>query len=176
MKKAFVFGLVLILCLSSIAYAVTFPDLSQYSTSDLQTIRTAIDKELLSRSAASNGNASSGKLGNYNVSILDGTVVKDTKGASYLVVTFEWSHTEKEAQSFWLAFMYRAYQDGVEIDSAFLNGLEHNTYDTKIKAGAVLKTQIGFKLSNTTSPVEVEIENSWDWNSKDKVTRTFVIK
>lgn len=173
-RRVCVWLLVVCMCLSSIACAVVFPDLSQYSTSDLQKIQNAIAEEILSRSAQDDSNVASGTLGAYSVSILDSSIMKDSDGNDCIVVTFEWSHTEKESQSFWLAFSNRAYQDGIEIEKAYVRDLPHKTDDTKIKAGAVLKTQVAFKLSNTKSPVEVEITEMFSF-SNDKVEKTFVL-
>jgi hypothetical protein len=175
-RKVCIWCLVAVLCFSSVAYSVTFPDLSQYSTGDLQTIQSAISKELLERTTGDVSDMSSGSLGLYNVSILDGEVRRDANGKDCLIITFEWSHTDKESRSFWGAFMYRAYQDGIEIEQSFsVRDLEYDTKDKMIKAGAVLKTQIAYILSNSSSPVEVEVYESMAWNNDNTLSKTFTL-
>lgn len=152
MKRLFALLLLAAVLMVSAAASASF-DLTAMTESELHTLANDIVVELGNRQ----GSAVT-RLGAYTVEIKGAELMKDDDGGDCLVITVEWSHQTAEPQTFFWSFNYYAFQDGIEIGSpdAYIS-LPIDTEDTRIKAGAVLETQIAFSLRNTRSPVEIEI-------------------
>lgn len=86
-----------------------------------------------------------------------GYEVKEDENALFVILEF--NNTTSDSCSPLFQFNVTAYQDGVELDSAYSSyepeGCKDS--DTKIKSGATLKYSKCFKLSSNSS-VDVEIE------------------
>lgn len=118
--------------------------------------------------------SSSGTLGDYTVSILDAEQTKDYNGNPALIINFDYQNNSNDSQMFSTAVSCTAYQNGVELSSAFiLNG----TYDAeaslkKIQPGSSLKVQRAFELPDASAPVTVEVTEFISFNDK-KLTKVF---
>lgn len=167
MKRIFASLLLVMVLLGSTAASAAV-DLTAMTDDELRTLAVDVFTELDRRSESAVN-----RIGAYNVEIKDAELMKDEDGGDCLVVTFEWSHEKEEAQTFFWSFYYYAFQDGIEIGvpDAYVD-MPQNTQDTRIKAGAVLQTQIAFALRNTTSPVEVEV-TEYLGETDDKAEKTF---
>lgn len=118
----------------------------------------------------------SGAVGDYNVSILDATLSKDYKDKDAIIVTYDFTNNGENETSFMVAISAKAYQDGIELESAIIMDDDFSSEDQmkNIKPGATLTVQKAYVLDNNTSPVEIEVEEliSWDDNSP-VLTKTF---
>lgn len=118
----------------------------------------------------------SGTLGDYYVEIKGAAFDKDYEGNSAIVITYSWTNNSENTTNASVALFCKAFQDGVQIDSASLSSSNKN-YDSEaewrdIRPGTTLDVQCAFKTDNKTSPIEVEISEAFSF-SDSVVTMTF---
>lgn len=110
------------------------------------------------------------------MSILDATLSKDYEDKDAIIVSYDFTNNGENETSFMVAISAKAYQDGIELESAIIMGDDLNAEDQmkNIKPGATLTVKKAYVLDNNTSPVEVEVEKliSWDDNAP-VLTKTF---
>lgn len=122
----------------------------------------------------------SGALGNYEVAIKDYELVKDYDGKDTIAISIEFTNNSDESASFDVAMMCDAFQDGVELDTTSIytdeESLDCMDDDTskQIKPGKTIEIVVTKELDNTTSPVDVEIEEFL--GDGDKVVKTFELE
>lgn len=119
-----------------------------------------------------------GTLGDYEVEILSAKVAKDYDGKPALIVNFKFTNNSDEATSFLVALSDKAYQDGIQLESAII--LNSKTYDADesmkdIKPGKSITVQQAYVLNDKTTPVEIEVSETFSF-SKDKVVKTFTLE
>ena len=130
---------------------------------------------------------SSMKFKDCEISILGARMSK--KGQQYvakeaggdrpvIVIDFEWSHSDKQdTKMFMTAFTIKAFQNGVELDTAIMiDEVDSSEHLRSIKDGVVRQVAEGYVLEDMSSPVEIEITKFFDLFSKDKLTYTFTFK
>lgn len=116
-----------------------------------------------------------GKLGDYYVKIVSAKKSTDYEGKDVLVVTYEWTNNGKEATSFMVAFIAKAYQNGVECSSAFLvDDVDAEKSMNNIKPGTTYTVQEAYLLQDE-SEVTIEVTELFSF-SNDMVSKTFVLK
>lgn len=121
---------------------------------------------------------SEGSLGDYYVKILDcETGLTDCDDNPVLGVTYAFTNQSEDAISFDAALYATAYQDGVELDLALLDGAYPEEYENasrNIKPGKTLTCKGYYVMTSETLPVEVEVTEliSLDGN---KLVKTFSI-
>lgn len=122
--------------------------------------------------------AEEGTLGEYYVKILDcETGVQDCDGNPVIGVTYEFTNQSEEAISFDTALYATAYQDGVELDLAVLDGTYPEEYENasrNIKPGKTLTCEGYYVMTSGTTPVEVEVSELITLDSS-KLAKTFEI-
>lgn len=116
-----------------------------------------------------------GTLGDYDVTISGASLTEDYDGNTALVVTFTWTNNSEDTTSAMVALVEQAFQDGVELENAFI--VDSDAYDSEadmkeIRPGASLEVQCAFVLDSDTSPVEVEISELFSFDDA-VVTKTF---
>lgn len=116
------------------------------------------------------------KVDDYIITIKDYKLanIKDDRNA--LIINIDYTNNGSDGKSFLDVFNRKAFQSGIEIDGVYFS-FGDGTFETKnssreIKNGATLPVQIAFELMDRTSPVEVEINKSYDDN---KITKIFDI-
>ncbi len=121
-----------------------------------------------------------GVLGSYEVAIGDCEIVKDYDGNDTIAISIDFTNNGEEATSFEGSMMYDVFQDGVElettsvyVDDDSLDCLDDDAYKD-IKPGKTIEVVVTKKLENTTSPVDIEIEELF--GSDDKVVKTFELE
>ena len=114
-----------------------------------------------------------GVLGDYTCVIKDAYQTTDYEGNDAVVVTFDFTNNSTEAISFDVALYATVYQDGVELDYAYIGDDEiDNSSYTDIKPGTTLEVCEAYELRNTTSDIEVEVEELFSLTD-EKVCATF---
>lgn len=102
-----------------------------------------------------------GELDGCYVKILDAeTGLKDYEGNPMIGVKFEFTNNSEEATSFGLAVYPKAFQDGVELETAFVTKAS-DEYDNNwkdIKTGVTLTCEQYYILTSDTSDVELVVE------------------
>lgn len=125
-------------------------------------------------SNSQNTPADSGTLGKYEVAIKDASLAKDYEGNPAMIVTFSFKNNSDKAQSFTTSIHDIAYQDGVQLSTGVVVQ-DNSPYEDSIKnvqPGTTLEVKQVYKLSNTSSPVQVEASEIISF-SNEKVAKTF---
>ena len=106
---------------------------------------------------------SDANIGDYSVTIDSCRMAKDYEGNKVVIVKYTYKNVNSDdATAFDIAFMDRAYQNGVELNKAYVldDSADYN-YDNQskaIKKGASLEVEVAYELNDTTTDVDVEVE------------------
>lgn len=173
MKKLWSIILVCMLCLSLAACGGD----SSVPEQPEEEIPTTQDTSEESPDTSDGGNMEgSGNLGKYDVEIKDAVLTEDYDGNPAIVITYAWTNNSDETTSAIVALLEKAFQDGVELDTAFIMDSEKYDADASMKdirPGATLEVQAAYTLANTTSEVEFEVSDWTDFSSDSVVMKTF---
>lgn len=136
----------------------------------------SVDAETVSMTDAAS--SSKGNLGNYYVEICSARIGKDYDGNSTIFVTYNFTNNGSENACFLWSVSDMAFQDGVQLESAFVYSDEQ--YDSgaaslEIKPGATITLEQAYVLRNTTSPVDIEVTEFLTLSDK-KIEKTFNIE
>lgn len=115
-----------------------------------------------------------GDLGDYHVKILDAeTGLKDYEGNPVIGIRFEYTNNAAEAAAFDVATYAKAFQDGIELETAILDDVsdEFNNMMKDVKTGATITCEQYYKLSSN-SDVQVEVTELISL-SDQKLEKTF---
>lgn len=123
-------------------------------------------------SGNSNG---AGELDGYPVEIKSAALANDYDGNQAIIVTYSWTNNGEETTSAVSSFLEKAFQGGVELDSAIVEKSDIYDSDLKwkdIKPGTTFEVQCAFVLRDSSSPVEIEITKAFSF-CNDIVTKEF---
>jgi hypothetical protein len=114
----------------------------------------------------------------FGVTIGGSHLTKDYKGKKTLVVDFTFKNNSDKATNFLVAVSAKAFQNGVELDTAIVG--DDEKYDSgasmkDIKPGASIKTQEAYVLSDG-SDVSVEVTTLFSLSDTPLATKTFTLK
>ena len=118
-------------------------------------------------------------LGDYTVEISDYRFAKDYEGKDVIIVKYIFSNVNgDEPASFMFAFSNYAFQNGVGLNEAIFmddNSDYNSDNQTKeIKKGATIEVEVAYELNDSTTPVEIEVEELFSFEEKT-ITKTFEI-
>lgn len=105
------------------------------------------------------------------VTIKDYVLSKDDDGNDVIIINYDFSNSGEDGKDFSFSASTKAFQDGVELSDVFLYHNEYYNYENpskEVKGGATISVQQAYKLSNLTSPVEIEVTDLFDFSSKPK--------
>ena len=110
-----------------------------------------------------------GQIGNYLCTVKEAKLCKDWDGKDAVKITYSFTNNASEAESFDVALDDNVYQNGVGLETTWLDDEEDdNGIDVKIKPGTTKDVVKVYKLRDTKTELEVEIG---EWLSFDtKVT------
>lgn len=145
--------------------------MSENETEDFQ----AIDEKSENGAADSGNSNGAGNLDGYPVEIKGAALANDYDGNQAIIVTYSWENSGEETTSAMSSFLEKAFQEGVELDSAVVE--KSDIYDSDlrwkdIKPGTTFEVQCAFVLRNDSSPVEIEITKAFSFGD-DVVAREF---
>lgn len=123
---------------------------------------------------AAQAQSSSQANAKYLVSIDDCLIVQDYQGQPAAVVTFTFTNNSNKATSFTVAVNSKAFQDGVELDTAFVMNLDSAASLNEIKPGATTTVQKAYAL-DSNSDITVECEELFNFSDKLLAEKTFTI-
>lgn len=112
----------------------------------------------------------SGDLGDYHVEIKGASLAKDYEGNSAIVITYTWTNNSDGTTNAMVSMMEKAFQDGVQLDTAIVAGLSDSMRD--VRPGTTIDIEKAFSLTSDTSTVELEITEFMSF-SNDMVTAEF---
>lgn len=111
-------------------------------------------------------------LGDYVVEIKSATVTQDYDGNPAVIITYSWTNNSSETTSPMLSISTAVFQNGVGMDSAFIYddpAYDGDMYSTDVRPGTTVDVQEAFELSDTTSPIEVEITEAFSWDTPAEI-------
>ena len=115
----------------------------------------------------------------YVVTIDDSRVSKTYDGKPALIVDFTFTNNSDESASFMFTANAKAFQDGIELESAIIG--DDKKYDSgaamkDIKPGKSLKVQAAYVLDNKKADVEVEVTELISFDDTPLATKTLKLK
>lgn len=121
---------------------------------------------------------SSSTLGDYSVVISSCRLAEDYEGTPIVIVKYSFTNNSDEPTSFWVALKATVYQNDIGLNECILvddsANYSSDNQMKEIKKGATLDIEVAYELNDTTTPIEVEVEELISFNDK-KVTKTFNI-
>ena len=103
----------------------------------------------------------SGDLGNYYVEIKSAVLTADYGGSPAILITYSWTNNSQETTNALTVFIERAFQDGVQLDSATILSTNPQysagTALRDVRPGASTDVQRAYLISDSGSPVEFEV-------------------
>ena len=118
--------------------------------------------------------ANPNKIGDFEVTVDNCELTTDYDGADAVKISFTFTNNSEEAADFATAMMVTVYQDGVEQEMAIVADGDDSDW-TSIKPGASLTVTQAYSVANTTSDVEVEVEEFLG-STDEKVAKTFKLQ
>lgn len=121
----------------------------------------------------------SGRVGSYDITIVDFKLSKDYEDSPAVIITYEWTNNDEETVGFMFAVDAQVFQGGVECETAIMMG--DDDYDselsmTEIKPGTTLTVQSAYVLRDTETPIEVEVTELFSFEKNPPVVKkTFEI-
>lgn len=122
-----------------------------------------------SASSAAKSKASS----KYEASIDDISVGEDYQGNPALIVTYTWKNNSNDSRSFASSLHPRCYQNGVQLNSAFMMGIDSNGYLADVRPGYGTTFQMAYELKDTQNPVDVEVYELASYKGSPIATKTY---
>ena len=111
----------------------------------------------------------------YAVTIDGAETGTDWEGNPCVIVTYTFTNNSEEATSFMVALSAEVYQDGVQLDRAICDDVDPDPEMNNVKTGASIQVQIAYELSST-SDVEVEVYELWDFDHTMLANQTFSVE
>jgi len=116
-----------------------------------------------------NGEAAAGAvdLGNYVVEIKGAALAEDNEGNPAIIINYAWTNNSEGTTSAMIALIENAFQGGIELDRAYIRNSDTYNSDNRskdIRPGATFDVQCAFVLRDETSPVEVEISETFSFS------------
>ncbi|MCM1113976.1 MAG: DUF5067 domain-containing protein [Clostridium sp.] len=126
----------------------------------------------LSDSVQGEGNIIPGDvIGDYKCVVTGAKICKDWEGKDAVLITYDFTNNSDEATSFDVALEANAYQDGIGLETAILEDEDTDYLDVNIKPGVTKAVNKAYLLRDTSTAVEIEI-NEWLSLNDDKIATT----
>ena len=110
----------------------------------------------------------------YAVTIDSARVTEDYSGDPAVVIGFTFTNNSDDKANFMFATNVDVFQNGVELDTAIVSGIESNSMND-IKPGASIQTEQAFSL-NDMSEIEVEVSELLSFSDDLLATKTFTLE
>lgn len=142
------------------------------------------EEETGTASNQGHGNASipetvPGAIGEYTVVIDSCRLAKDYEGKDVVIVKYVFTNVADESpEAFMFAFDCTVYQNGVGLNESYLLDESANyspdNQSKEIKKGASIEVEEAYELNDTTTDIEVEVEELFSFDDK-KIVKSFSI-
>ena len=110
----------------------------------------------------------------YAVTIDGSTVTTDYEGNPAMIVDFTFTNNSDEATSFAVACSQKAFQNGVQLETAIVMDDLGNGYMAEIKPGATTQARLAFSLADE-SDVTVEVSELFSLDDTILAEATFSV-
>lgn len=119
------------------------------------------------------------EIGDYSVEILESRLAKDFEGEDVVIIKYKFTNVANdEPASFMFAFDAAAFQDGVGLNECiFVDDSANYSSDNQtkeIKKGSSIEVEVAYELNDTTTDVEVEVQELFSFEERT-ITKTFKI-
>lgn len=155
MKKLFLFVIAFVL---SVGTSLSEPfDPSAYTDIELIEIRSAINAELERRSRDDSGKLLKAEFYGYEVSITEIASASEPQfnNMEMVIIEVEFKNNNKTPAKFMDVAGIAGYQNGIALHTITLHlDDERKDYKASIKDGASIRFKTGYKLRDTSSPIE----------------------
>ena len=126
------------------------------------------------------GSQAEENIGDYSVEIMSCRLAKDYSGKDVVIVKYLFKNVaDDDAVSFMFAFDDNVYQNGVGLNGAFVlddsANYSSDNQTKEIKKGASIEVEVAYELNDTTSDIEVEVEELFSFDDT-VIKKTFSIK
>lgn len=111
----------------------------------------------------------------YVVSIDSARVTTDYDGNPAVVITYTFTNNSDETESFATACSETVYQNGVECSMGFGTDYNSDGYMQKVKPGATTTCELLYNLQDTTTPIDVEVEEFMSFGDELLAQKTFTL-
>ncbi len=123
--------------------------------------------------------AASDELGDYTVTIDSCRLAKDYAGKDIVIVKYTFTNVgNDEPTSFMVAFDDNVFQNGVGLNGSYVVAEDANYSSDnqlkEIKKGASLEVEVAYELNDTTTDIEVEVQELFSLSDKT-IKKTFKI-
>lgn len=161
-------------------YGAVLDEASNSLTSSTQSTETTASTDNNAESVTSSSDNTSNSNGEsesatettkrYGVTIDSCEFSTDYEGNKAAVVTYTFTNNSDDATSFTVAVLDKAFQNGVELESAYGTNWDSSNSLKDIKPGASIQVQAAFVLDDA-SDITIEVEDWLTWSS-DKLIAT----
>ena len=122
-----------------------------------------------------NDNTIDADIGNYHLTYLRHGIETDYEGNPCLTVYFSFTNNSDKAGDYFWSISDKAFQGGIQLEKATLSERDNEVVKNnslQIRNGATLEVCSSFSLRDTTSEVEIEVEEflSLDNTGRDTMT------
>lgn len=123
--------------------------------------------------------ADDSEIGDYSIEILESRLAKDFEGEDVVIIKYKFTNVANdEPASFMFAFDAAAFQDGVGLNECiFVDDSADYSSDNQtkeIKKGSSIEVEVAYELNDTTTDVEVEVQELFSFEERT-ITKTFKI-
>lgn len=123
--------------------------------------------------------AANDELGDYTVTIDSCRLAKDYEGKDVVIVKYTYTNVGNDTPtSFMIAFDDNVFQNGVGLNTSYFVADDANyssdNQSKEIKKGASLEVEVAYELNDTTTDIEVEVQELFSFSDKT-IKKTFKI-
>ncbi len=158
----------IVACLLSLAILLTFGLFALGSSEDSETVN-----------EQSSGTVDNTELGEYQIEIKSCRLAKSYDDKPVVIVKYSFTNNSDEAAAFYLTFDDHVYQDGIGLNEAYVlddsANYSSDNQTKEIKTGATLEVEVAYELNDTTTAIEVEVEELSIFSDNVIVKKTFTI-
>lgn len=138
------------------------------------TPRTAAEQSAAGDSspAAAAGDSAAAADAAFGLSIDSVQKGTDYSGGPVAIATYTFTNNSTEATSFIVSISAKAFQNGVQLDTAIGSGWDSSGSMKELKPGSSTTVQMGYKLDDN-SPLTIEASELWDFSDEVLLEETF---
>ena len=105
------------------------------------------------------------KIGDYEMKLTRFELNKNRKEQDVVTFYYQFTNLSSKTANFSLAISEKAFQNCVEIENVIESPLYSN-WNVDLRPNASTEVSFSFALSDTESPVELELEEAFSWDSE----------
>lgn len=104
----------------------------------------------------------------YDLKVVGWQISSDYKGNPVVVIEYQYTNKDSDPHDFRWTFNDTVYQNGIECDSMVIGcKVETDNIDSKIQTGTTINIKQAYELHDTTSPVNIVVEDSLIFNDTE---------